>query len=192
MCLTDMDARARRPVEALPRKSAPERPLRSGADESRNRTRPHDPARDRGAEEIAERTVALGAHHQQPGAGVPDPLQEDVGGRCGRDDGMQPMWGPLRGQVLARQVDQRLGLGAVAVDAQHLDDLAGGKPEKLERLERARGLSSTPVGQENALSLRNRAGERRPPVEGCRARPGRASRRAAPGSRSGSASPARG
>src|SRR4029450_7035664 len=54
------------------------------------------------------------------------------------------------------QVDQRLGLGPVAVNAHDLDGLAGGKPEELKRLKRARGFSSAPVGQENTPPRRDR------------------------------------
>jgi hypothetical protein len=58
--------------------------------------------------------VAVGAHHEQAWPRVPHVLQQDLGGRRRRDDGVQPMRGSVGGQVLAGQLGQRLRLGAVA------------------------------------------------------------------------------
>src|SRR5260370_24959008 len=48
------------------------------------------------------------------------------------------------------------------MDRHDLDGLAGGKPEELERLERARGLSSASIDQADTLSLRDRTGNDHP------------------------------
>jgi hypothetical protein len=81
--------------------------------------------------------VAVGAHHEQAGARVLDLLQQDLGGWRSRDDGTQPVWGSVGGQVLAGQASERLRLGAVTVNAHDLDGFARGKTEELERLQRS-------------------------------------------------------
>ena len=70
---------------------------------------------------------------------------------------MQPVRTSVGGQVFAGQASQRLRRGGRAVDAHDLDDLTRGEAEELERLQRARRLSPTPVGQDDPLPLRELA-----------------------------------
>ena len=117
-------------------------------------------------------------------------LEQHVGDGGVRRDGMEAVPRTVRGQEVPGQIRDGGRLRAVLMGRRHVDVLATRKPEELERLERAGGLTSAAVGDDDALGapLRQLSGDDHRLALRSPGSPRPASRRACPASRSGNAS----